>query len=194
MVFTGPSGCGKSTLLKLLMCLYPLDSGQRFLSTKTGNQPLTPAWKSLFAYVPQGNQLLSGSIRSIVAFGDEDRAQDGNAIYNALKIACADDFVRRLENGLDTVLGERGAGLSEGQMQRIAIARAVYSNHPILLLDEATSALDEATALRLLNNLRKMTDKTVILVTHRMNQAGFFDAELAFSKDGICVRERKMCK
>ena len=108
------------------MCLYPLDSGQRFLSTKTGNQPLTPAWKSLFAYVPQGNQLLSGSIRSIVAFGDEDRAQDENAIYNALKIACADDFVRRLENGLDTVLGERGAGLSEGQMQRIAIARAVY--------------------------------------------------------------------
>ena len=194
VVFTGPSGCGKSTLLKLLMCLYPLDSGQRFLSTKTGNQPLTSAWKSLFAYVPQGNQLLSGSIRSIVAFGDEDRAQDENAIYNALKIACADDFVRRLENGLDTVLGERGAGLSEGQMQRIAIARAVYSNHPILLLDEATSALDEATALRLLNNLRKMTDKTVILVTHRMNQAGFFDAELAFSKDGICVRERKTCK
>ena len=91
-------------------------------------------------------------------------------------------------------MGERGAGLSEGQMQRIAIARAVYSNHPILLLDEATSALDEATALRLLNNLRKMTDKTVILVTHRMNQVGFFDAELTFSKDGICVRERETCK
>lgn len=115
--------------------------------------------------------------------------------YDAPRAVMAeDDFVRRLENGLDTVLGERGAGLSEGQMQRIAIARAVYSNHPILLLDEATSALDEATALRLLNNLRKMTDKTVILVTHRMNQAGFFDAELAFSKDGICVRERKTCK
>ena len=194
VVFTGPSGCGKSTLLKLLMCLYPLDSGQRFLAAKNGTQPLTSAWKSLFAYVPQGNQLLSGSIRSIVAFGDEKRAQDENAIYNALKIACADDFVRRLENGLDTVLGERGAGLSEGQMQRIAIARAIYSNHPILLLDEATSALDEATALLLLNNLRKMTDKTVILVTHRMNQADFFDKELTFSKDGICVRERKTCK
>ena len=102
--------------------------------------------------------------------------------------------MQKLEKGLDTTLGEHGQGLSEGQMQRIAIARAVYSNHPILLLDEATSALDEATALRLLNNLRKMTDKTVILVTHRMNQAGFFDAELAFSKDGICVRERKTCK
>lgn len=78
-----------------------------------------------------------------------------------------------------------------GNLKKIG---ALDSNHPILLLDEATSALDEATALRLLNNLRKMTDKTVILVTHRMNQAGFFDAELAFSKDGICVRERKTCK
>ena len=92
------------------------------------------------------------------------------------------------------MLGEHGAGLSEGQMQRIAIAWAVYSGHPILLLDEATSALDEATALHLLGNLRRMTDKTVILVTHRMNQADFFDKELCFSKDGICVRERKTCK
>ena len=191
----GKSGCGKSTFMKLLLGLIEPDGGRIYIKCRDGEEvPVGPAARGLFAYVPQGNQLLSGSIRSIVAFGDEDRAQDENAIYNALKIACADDFVRRLENGLDTVLGERGAGLSEGQMQRIAIARAVYSNHPILLLDEATSALDEATALRLLNNLRKMTDKTVILVTHRMNQAGFFDAELAFSKDGICVRERKTCK
>lgn len=190
VVFTGPSGCGKSTILKLLMCLYPLDSGQRFLAAKSGVQPLTAAWKSLFAYVPQGNQLLSGSIRSILAFGDEARAQDETALWQALAIACADDFVRKLENGLDTVLGEHGAGLSEGQMQRIAIARAIFSEHPILLLDEATSALDEATAVHLLGNLRRMTDKTVILVTHRMYQAGFFDAELAFSKDGICVKER----
>ena len=185
VVFTGPSGCGKSTILKLLM-----DSGQRFLAAKSGVQPLTAAWKSLFAYVPQGNQLLSGSIRSILAFGDEARAQDETALWQALAIACADDFVRKLENGLDTVLGEHGAGLSEGQMQRIAIARAIFSEHPILLLDEATSALDEATAVHLLGNLRRMTDKTVILVTHRMYQAGFFDAELAFSKDGICVKER----
>ena len=190
VVFTGPSGCGKSTVLKLLMCLYPLDSGQRFLAAKSGVQPLTAAWKSLFAYVPQGNQLLSGSIRSILAFGDEARAKDETALWQALAIACADDFVRKLENGLDTVLGEHGAGLSEGQMQRIAIARAIFSEHPIVLLDEATSALDEATAVHLLGNLRRMTDKTVILVTHRMYQAGFFDAELAFSKDGICVKER----
>lgn len=194
IAFTGPSGCGKSTVLKLLMCLYQLDAGSRTLETTSGTQPLTAAWRSLFAYVPQGNQLLSGTIRDIVSFGDPCKAQDDAGILRALRIACAEDFVQKLEKGLDTTLGEHGQGLSEGQMQRIAIARAVYSNHPILLLDEATSALDEATALRLLNNLRKMTDKTVILVTHRMNQADFFDKELLFSKDGICVRERKTCK
>lgn len=190
VVFTGPSGCGKSTLLKLMMCLYPLDSGERFLETKDGRLPLTAAWKSLFAYVPQGNQLLSGSIRSIIAFGDGEKEQDEARIWKALEIACADVFVRGLEHGLDTVLGEHGAGLSEGQMQRIAIARAICSEHPILLLDEATSALDEATALCVLEHLRSMTDKTVILVTHRMQQADFFEKELIFSEEGIFVRER----
>lgn len=185
IAFTGPSGCGKSTVLKLLMCLYPLDAGSRTLETTCGTQPLTAAWRSLFAYVPQGNQLLSGTIRDIVSFGDPCKAQDDAGILRALRIACAEDFVQKLEKGLDTVLGERGAGLSEGQMQRIAIARAVFSEHPILMLDEATSALDEATAQQLLENLRRMTDKTVLMVTHRMNQANFFDKELSFSKDGI---------
>lgn len=194
IAFTGPSGCGKSTVLKLLMCLYPLDAGSRTLETTCGTQPLTAAWRSLFAYVPQGNQLLSGTIRDIVSFGDPCKAQDDAGILRALRIACAEDFVQKLEKGLDTMLGEHGQGLSEGQMQRIAIARAVFSEHPILMLDEATSALDEATAQQLLENLRRMTDKTVLMVTHRADQTGFFDAELAFSKDGICVRERKTCK
>lgn len=194
IAFTGPSGCGKSTVLKLLMCLYPLDAGSRTLETISGTQPLTAAWRSLFAYVPQGNQLLSGTIRDIVSFGDPCKAQDDAGILRALRIACAEDFVQKLEKGLDTMLGEHGQGLSEGQMQRIAIARAVFSEHPILMLDEATSALDEATAQQLLENLRRMTDKTVLMVTHRTDQTGFFDTELAFSKDGICVRERKTCK
>lgn len=192
VVFTGPSGCGKSTVLKLLMCLYPLDSGQRFLTTAQGQQPLTAEYRGLFAYVPQGNQLLSGRLRDIIAFGDEERAKDDAAIHQALTIACAEEFVTALENGLDTVLGERGLGLSEGQMQRIAIARAVFSRNPILMLDEATSALDEATARRLLMNLRNMTDKTVILVTHRIDQAAAFDRELAFSPDGIREVERRL--
>lgn len=185
IAFTGPSGCGKSTVLKLLMCLYPLDAGSRTLETASGTQPLTAAWRSLFAYVPQGNQLLSGTIRDIVSFGDPCKALDDAGILRALRIACAEDFVQKLEKGLDTTLGEHGQGLSEGQMQRIAIARAVFSEHPILMLDEATSALDEATAQQLLENLRRMTDKTVLMVTHRADQTGFFDRELSFSKDGI---------
>lgn len=185
IAFTGPSGCGKSTVLKLLMCLYPLDAGSRTLETTCGTQPLTAAWRSLFAYVPQGNQLLSGTIRDIVSFGDPCKAQDDAGILRALRIACAEDFVQKLEKGLDTTLGEHGQGLSEGQMQRIAIARAVFSEHPILMLDEATSALDEATAQQLLENLRRMTDKTVLMVTHRADQTEFFDRELSFSKDGI---------
>ena len=185
IAFTGPSGCGKSTVLKLLMCLYPLDAGSRTLETTCGTQPLTAAWRSLFAYVPQGNQLLSGTIRDIVSFGDPRKAQDDAGVLRALRIACAEDFVQKLEKGLDTMLGEHGQGLSEGQMQRIAIARAVFSEHPILMLDEATSALDEATARQLLENLRRMTDKTVLMVTHRADQTEFFDRELSFSKDGI---------
>ena len=185
IAFTGPSGCGKSTVLKLLMCLYPLDAGSRTLETISGTQPLTAACRSLFAYVPQGNQLLSGTIRDIVSFGDPCKAQDDAGILRALRIACAEDFVQKLEKGLDTTLGEHGQGLSEGQMQRIAIARAVFSEHPILMLDEATSALDEATARQLLENLRRMTDKTVLMVTHRTDQTDFFDRELSFSKDGI---------
>lgn len=171
VAFTGHSGCGKSTLLKLLMSLYPLDSGERYIrAAKAGlavEYPLTAAWRGLFAYVPQGNQLMSGTIREVVAFGDPDAMQQEGRLSQALKIACADEFVMTLEHGVDTRLGERGAGLSEGQMQRISIARAIFSDRPILILDEATSSLDEATEQQLLTNLRQMTDKTVLIITHR---------------------------
>ena len=171
VAFTGHSGCGKSTLLKLLMCLYPLDEGERYIAYRKdgapAERPLTPAWRGLFAYVPQGNQLMSGTIRQIVAFGDPDAMQQEERMARALAIACADEFVAALDRGLDTPLGERGCGLSEGQMQRIAIARAVFSERPILILDESTSALDEDTERRLLENLRRMTDRTVLIITHR---------------------------
>lgn len=167
VAFCGPSGCGKSTVLKLLMCMYNLDDGQRYVMSRQGEEPLTAGWRGLFSYVPQGNQLMSGTIRQVVTFGNEaDMAREAE-IHRALKIACADSFIGDLPEGIDTQLGERGAGLSEGQMQRIAIARAIFSNRPILLLDEATSALDEETEAKLLENLRSMTDKTVIIVTHR---------------------------
>lgn len=171
IAFTGQSGCGKSTLLKLLMCLYPLDAGERYIKAqkdgKIEQYPLTPMWRGLFAYVPQGNHLMSGSIREILAFSEPAAMAQTDRLMRALRIACADEFVSKLEHGIDTALGERGAGLSEGQMQRIAIARAVFSDRPILILDESTSALDEATEQQLLTNLRQMTNKTVLLITHR---------------------------
>lgn len=167
IAFTGRSGCGKSTALKLLMGVYSPDAGERYIEDSHGKrQPLDGKWRRLFAYVPQGNQLMSGTIREIVSFARPERGGDDAAIGRALEIACG-DFVKELDDGIDTVLGERGTGLSEGQMQRIAIARAIFSESPVLLLDEATSALDEATERRLLENLRGMTDRTVIIITHR---------------------------
>ena len=184
VAFTGHSGCGKSTLLKLLMCLYPLDAGVCCLRAvkKDGSAaeyPLTPAWRGLFAYVPQGNQLMSGTIREIVAFNDPEAMSQEKRLEQALGIACAREFIQGLERGIDTRLGEGGCGISEGQMQRIAIARAVFSERPILILDEATSALDEETEQRLLKNLREMTDKTVLIITHRPAALGICDREIA---------------
>ena len=168
VAFTGHSGCGKSTALKLLMCVYRLDSGERYIIDKNGDKKnLKPSMRRLFAYVPQGNQLVSGTIREAVTFAEPESADDDERIKSALRTACADEFVAELENGIDTVLGERGTGLSEGQTQRISIARAIFSGSPVLLLDESTSALDEKTEKQVLENLRALNDRTVIIVTHR---------------------------
>ncbi len=168
VAFRGHSGCGKSTALMLLMGIYKHDGGKIFFRDTDGNETdITSKWRRIFAYVPQGNKLMSGTVREIVSFADSSASGDDAKIMQALKIACADEFINELDNGIDTVLGERGTGFSEGQMQRIAIARSIFSGSPILLLDEATSALDESTERRLLNNLRSLTDKTVIIVTHR---------------------------
>ncbi len=183
VAFTGQSGCGKSTVLKLLMCMYPLDRGDRYLSIRddlgsVSFIPLSPVHRRLFAYVPQGNVLMNGSIRDVVCFAEK---QDESRLKKALTIACADRFL----NDLNTMLGERGSGLSEGQMQRLAIARAVYSDAPVLLLDESTSALDAATERQVLENLKNMTDKTVIIVTHRKAALAICDRVLKFTKSGV---------
>lgn len=172
VAFTGPSGCGKSTVLKLMMGLYTVDAGEVF-----------GCERSMFAYVPQGNQLMSGSIRDIITFSDKDKTGDEVGIHRALHIACADGFIAELEHGIDTLLGERGLGLSEGQMQRLAIARAIYSDRPVLLLDEATSALDAGTEEEVLENLRSMTDKTVIIVTHRPAALKLCDRQVVFQEE-----------
>ena len=121
--------------------------------------------RKLFAYVPQGNGLFSGTLRENVTFFQTE-AEEG-AVWEALRVACADSFVRELPEGLDTVLGEHGCGLSEGQMQRVAVARAILSGAPVLLLDEAKSALDEVTEAKLLENIAALQNRTCLIVTHR---------------------------
>ena len=121
---------------------------------------------------------MSGSVKDIVTYA----AENDNDINKALEIACASEFILELQNGVDTKLGEKGNGLSEGQMQRLAIARAICSDRPVLLLDEATSALDEQTEKRLLMNLKAMTDKTVIIVTHRPAALAICDREVHFDE------------
>ena len=165
VAFVGPSGCGKSTVLKILLSLYPINDGTKSISIDGSDYELTSSYRNLFSYVPQGNQLMSGTIKDVVCFSSNF---DENKVWEALDIACASDFVRKLPDGLDTVLKEQGTGISEGQMQRLAIARAIYSNRPILLLDEATSALDVNTEKEVLNNLKNIKGMSVIIVTHRL--------------------------
>lgn len=162
---TGISGIGKSTLLKLLLgVMYP-EKGTIKLVTESGERQVDRDTRKLFSYVPQGNMLLSGTLRENITFMCEGKTDE--EIERAVKLSCSDDFVSQLPDGLETVVGERGLGLSEGQIQRIAIARAILYDAPILLLDEATSALDEATEEQLLKNLRGLENRTCIIITHK---------------------------
>lgn len=171
-VITGPSGCGKSTLLKLLLSLYKPSKGDIKIETVNGFHDLDISWRDLFAYVPQDNQLMKGTIRDVICFGE---TYDEQKMKKAIKVSCCDEFMDSLENGIMTQLLEKGSGLSEGQMQRISIARAVYSEKPVLLLDEATSALNEEIEQQLINRLVNETDRTIVLVTHHRKIAQYAD-------------------
>ena len=163
----GSSGIGKSTIMKLLLSVYQPNEGEIRVKLQDKTIRLEELPKGMFAYVPQGNYLMSGPIWKVVGFAEKSDTIDREKVEEACKVACAHEFIIELPNGYDTVLGERGDGLSEGQMQRIAVARAVYSGCPILLLDEATSALDADTERRMISALKEMSDYTVFLVTHR---------------------------
>lgn len=157
VAITGCSGCGKSTALKILLGIYEPTSGEISVDFN---------YKRLFAYVPQGNYLMSGTVREVISFANSEMKNDIEKINKAMQIACC-DFVYDMTLGIDTIIGEKGFGLSEGQMQRLAIARAVFSENPVLILDESTGSLDSQTERKVLENIKNMTDKTVIIVTHR---------------------------
>ena len=164
----GNSGAGKSTLLQLLLAIYEPEKGTLEIKTEKESYALTEKYRKMFAYVPQGNFLMSGNVTSAIASLDDTSADvDMDKVKAVAHIACADTFVEKLEHGYDTLIGERGMGISEGQAQRLAIARALYTDAPVLLLDEATSALDEQIEKKVLKNIRELTDKTVIIVSHR---------------------------
>ncbi len=164
-VLYGMSGKGKSTFFKLLLGILKPSDGRIAINFSDGSAPACAQLRKMFSYVPQGNMIISGTIRENIAF--LDAGGDGERVVCAAKNACIWDYISELPDGLDTVLGEGGMGLSEGQVQRIAIARAFYHGAPIILLDEATSALDEATELEILKNIKAMKDKTCFIITHR---------------------------
>lgn len=182
-VVTGPSGVGKSTLLRLLLGIYRPDGGKLTVAAENGNIPISASTRSLFAYVPQGNLLLSGTLRENLTLMKPDATEE--ELRQAVYISCMDEYLTQLPDGLETVLGENAHGLSEGQAQRLAIARAVLGGAPILLLDEVTSALDEQTERTVLQRLRQLPDRTCIAVTHRPAALELADWQLQVDENGI---------
>ncbi len=167
VALVGPSGEGKTTLIRLILGLVRPQEGQALIVTADGKEmPLNADTRHLFAYVPQGNTILSGTLAENLRMVREDATDE--QIIDALKTACAWEFVSKMSEGIHSPIGERGRGLSEGQAQRIAIARAILRDAPILLLDEATSALDVATERQVLRSIiTNHPNKTCIVTTHR---------------------------
>ena len=167
VALVGPSGEGKTTMIRLILGLVRPENGEVKLRAANGKEiEMNAETRHLFAYVPQGNTILSGTIAENMRMVKEDATEE--EIIEALKVACAWDFVEKMPDTIHSSVGERGRGLSEGQAQRIAIARAVLRNSPVLLLDEATSALDVATERTVLRNIVKQhPNKTCIVTTHR---------------------------
>ena len=163
----GPTGAGKSTLVKLILGLLKPESGTISIYDGKSSCPAGKSARGNFRYVPQGNSLMSGTIRSNLLLADRSATEE--SMRGALHIAAA-DFVFDLPLGLDSICGESGSGLSEGQCQRIAVARALLQQGSILLLDEATSSLDPATERLMLDNLREYMKRqglTIIFISHR---------------------------
>ncbi len=183
----GPSGGGKTTMIRLMLGLIHPDEGRAYLTASDGSEvEMNADSRVFFSYVPQGNTVLSGTVAENMRMVREDATDE--EIIEALKVACAWDFIEKLDGGIYAKVGERGKGFSEGQAQRLAIARAVLRDAPILLLDEATSALDVTTERQVLRNIiGQKPNKTCIVTTHRPTVLGLCE-RIYLVKDGA-VRE-----
>lgn len=171
----GETGAGKTTLVRMLLALMRPQNGHIYMYDAEKEEELTPLMRCNFVYVPQGNTLLSGTIRENLLLGDATATEE--RMREVLRMSCA-EFVFSLPNGLDTRCSEGGGGLSEGQAQRIAIARALLRNRAVLVFDEATSALDSDTECRLLRNILSNDKHTVIFITHRPAVLEYCDQRL----------------
>lgn len=181
----GESGIGKTTLIRLIMSFMKGAQGKITFVNELGEQECANAGtREFLSYVPQGNTLFSGTIRENILQGKHNATEE--EIWDALKLASAYDFVMELPNGLDTKIGERGHGLSEGQSQRLAIARAFIRKAPFLILDEATSALDEKTEIQVLQGLAQLSPKpTCMIITHRKSILSYCDREIKIENKQI---------
>jgi len=171
----GGSGIGKTTFFRLILGLLSCTGGNIALENNSGDSiNVSASTRELFAYVPQGNTIIGGTVAENLRLIKNDETDE--EIIKALKLSCAYDFVKELPDGINSYIGESGKGFSEGQIQRIAIARALIKDAPILLFDEVTSALDEETESRLLNNIKaSFKNKTIIFVTHKLNALDISD-------------------
>lgn len=178
IAIVGESGIGKTTLLRIIMSFMNDTRGSVFFYNQKGESVEANATtREFIAYVPQGNTLFSGTIRENIRMGKLDATEE--EMIEALKLASANEFVMELPKGIDTVIGERGHGISEGQAQRIAIARAFVKKAPFLIFDEATSALDENTELEVIKGIQKLQPKpTCLIVTHRKSILRYCDREI----------------
>lgn len=188
----GETGAGKTTMVRMILALLQPNSGKVEIYNEKEHHDLSPLLRTNFVYVPQGNTLMSGTIRDNLRLGKLDATDDEMA--EALKRSCA-DFVFELPDGLDTKCTEQGGGLSEGQAQRISIARALLRNRSIMLFDEATSALDPDTERKLLQNILSKRDKTIIFITHRPAVMEYCDQTIEIKKRHSCreyIKERQV--
>ena len=165
VALVGPSGSGKTTLFRAFLGMLKPEEGEVLLYMGQEALPAYPATRCLFAYVPQDHVMFSGTLADSLRLSRPEATEE--ELYQALRLACAEDFVRKLPDGLHSRMRERGSSLSVGQNQRLALARAILADAPILLLDEVTSALDLETEQRVLENLSALSGKTCILTTHR---------------------------